>query len=91
MSLTSPKHIGPIQIYNNNQSALILLTSGAPNFHGRMKHYNIKSTHLHKATLNLHYCPTHDMLADLLTKSLPHVTIEHHCNLLSLVDSSAFN
>ncbi len=91
----TPERVGLIRIYNDNQSSLILLTGGAPNFHRCMKHYDIKSSHLHKATLtgtlDLRYCQTEDMPADLLTKSLPRATIEHLCKLISLEDSTIFD
>ena len=64
----------PLLLFNNNQSVLAIIDTSSGTYHGRMKHYNIKLTHLHDTTACGHicyaYCPTNDMLADILTKAL---------------------
>jgi hypothetical protein len=83
-----------IQVFSDNQSALALLAHGVPQYHGRMKHYDIKAHHLHEATkdgaIDLNYCATNDMLADILTKALPTVKIEYLRGLIGLSYTNAF-
>jgi hypothetical protein len=38
-----------IQLYNDNQGTLAILTNGAAPYHSCMKHYNLKVHHLHNA------------------------------------------
>jgi hypothetical protein len=52
------------------------------NYHARMKHINI---HYHfiqdvvnKGYIKLQYCPTDDMMVDILTKALPHWKVNQH-------------
>ena len=63
----------PTIIHEDNQSAIAIAKN--PQFHGRTKHIEIKYHFVRElvenGTINLHYCPTTDMLADLLTKGLP--------------------
>jgi len=42
----------PIKIFNDNQSALTIIYSYDGQQHHRMKHYDIKEAHIHKATAN---------------------------------------
>jgi hypothetical protein len=64
----------PLEIHNDNQGALKILESTAPPYHGRMKHYDIKTAHLRdtakKGEIKFKYCPTTEMPADILTKAL---------------------
>jgi hypothetical protein len=79
-----------IQLHNNNQSTLHLTTQPIHSFHTRMKHYNIKLTHLcdtiTQGHLILHYCPTEIMLANILMKALPIACYLELKVLLSLVN-----
>jgi len=63
-----------LSIFNNNQSALAIVDTSSGTYHGQMKHYNIKLAHLRDTTARGHvcyaYCPTDNMLADVLTKAL---------------------
>ena len=60
------------EILEDNQSAVSMAKS--PQFHGRTKHINIKYHFIREqianGTICLKYCPTEDMLADLLTKGI---------------------
>ena len=62
----------PTIIFEDNQSAIYMAKN--PSFHGRSKHINIKF-HLIREQVStkkicLKYCPSEDMLADLLTKGI---------------------
>jgi len=66
------KRTGSIIIYEDNQSAISM--SKNPQFHCRAKHIDIKyhfvRDQVEKETVTLKYCPTKDMIADMLTKGL---------------------
>lgn len=75
-------------IYDDSQSALAM--SKNPQFHGRAKHIDIKYHYVReqvdKGTVQLQYCPTEEMLADILTKGLnrkPHEKLSQGLNLNS--------
>ena len=48
-----------------------------PRFHGRSKHFGIKyhfvRDQVAEGTIKIEYCPTSEMIADMLTKGLPKV------------------
>ena len=62
----------PAIIYEDNQSAICMTKN--PQFHGRCKHIAIKYHFVRdetkKGTINVQYCRTDDMIADMLTKGL---------------------
>ncbi|PIK49151.1 putative Gag-pol polyprotein [Apostichopus japonicus] len=62
----------PLRILEDNQSAICMAKN--PQFHGRTKHIEIKYHFIRETvehgTIELMYCPTEDMVADLLTKGL---------------------
>ena len=80
----------PIDIYNDNQSSLTLVNGNRGSFHGRMKHYDIKLAHLHKSIDNgqvcLSYRQTNNMPANLLTKPLCCVKLQHLLKLLNMTN-----
>ena len=59
-------------IYEDNKAAISM--SKNPQFHGRAKHVDIKRhflrDHVYKGSVNIFYCPTGNMLADLFTTGL---------------------
>jgi hypothetical protein len=63
---------GPTTILEDNQSSIAMARN--PQFHGRAKHIDIKHHFVREQVSNgsmeLRYCPTNDMLADILTKGL---------------------
>ena len=62
----------PTRIFEDNQSAICMARN--PQFHGRAKHIGIKyhfiREQVEKGTVELQYCPTEEMIADMLTKGL---------------------
>ena len=56
-------------IHEDNQSAICMAKN--PQFHGRTKHIEIKYHFIQEKvldeTIELKYCPTNDMIADMLT------------------------
>ncbi|SMN02585.1 hypothetical protein SPONN_1431 [uncultured Candidatus Thioglobus sp.] len=62
----------PTLIYEDNQSAIAMAKN--PQFHGRSKHIGIKYHFIREQVSNdkicLQYCPTEDMIADILTKGI---------------------
>ena len=59
-------------VYDDSQSAIAMTKN--PQFHGRAKHIGIKYHYIRgeveKGTVKLLYCPTENMMADVLTKGL---------------------
>ena len=64
---------GATIIYEDNQGAIC--TAQNPVFHRRTKHIHIRYHYVREAvsdnTMKLVYCPTSEMTADLLTKTIP--------------------
>ena len=65
-------------IYKDNQSAISLAKN--PQFHGRAKHIDLRRHFIRERvtdkSIELKYCPTEDMIADMLTKGLSHNNLE---------------
>ena len=59
-------------IYENNQSTICMAKN--PQYHGRAKHIDIKFHYIHeqveKKAIQLEYCESKNMVADMLTKAL---------------------
>jgi hypothetical protein len=75
-----------ILLRSDNQSAITLTCDDC--FHARTKHINIRfhfiwyviaDSHIH-----LKYCPTEDMVADVLMKALPSLKAKHFAMLMGL-------
>ena len=66
----------PTVIFEDNQSTIAMTKN--PQFHGRAKHIDIKHHFIReqvsRGTVQLEYCPTTDMTADILTKGLSRET-----------------
>ena len=60
---------GSIKVYEDNQGETALAKN--PEFHKRTKHIDIRYHFVHEKVedgqVKLEYCPTQDMLADLMT------------------------
>ena len=69
----------PTVMMEDNQGAIAIARN--PVAHARTKHIDIRYHFVHEAvqegTVDLCYCPTNDMFADLLTKSLPRGRLEN--------------
>ena len=67
-------------IYEDNQSAISMTKN--PQYHGKAKHIAIKyhfiCEQVSNGTVNLQYCPTEEMVADMFTKGLSR---ERFCKL----------
>jgi len=63
---------GPTTILEDNQSSIAMAKN--PQFHGRAKHTDIRHHFIREqvsdGTIELKYCPTCEMVADMLTKGL---------------------
>ena len=76
----------PTTVYEDNQGAICL--SKNPKSNSRTKHIDIKFHYVRQAVrekmINVEYCPTDKMVADILTKSLPKVKFEELRTMLSV-------
>ncbi len=79
---------GPTTILEDNQGAIAL--SKNPKGHHRTKHIDIKYHYIREATekgdIELKYCPTERMFADILTKALPKARFEELRTLIGVKD-----
>jgi len=75
------------QLYGDNQGALALARN--PEYHARMKHIDIQYHFVRELfpaeNVYLQYCPSSDMIADIMTKSLPCTTHEKHSMAMGMV------
>ena len=71
---------GPTTILEDNQSAMAMAKN--PQFHGRAKHIDLRHHFIRERVndgeVKLTYCPTQEMVADILTKG---ITQQQFCNL----------
>ena len=69
---------GSVEILEDNQSAIAMAKNSVG--HKRIKHIDIRHHFIRETvqagTINLSYCPTADMLADIFTKKLPRIQFE---------------
>ena len=76
----------PTVVMEDNQGAIAMAKN--PVSHHRTKHIDIRYHYVREAVqegvINLHYCPSEKMVADILTKSLPHGRFETLCLLMGL-------
>ena len=63
----------PTVVFEDNQAAIAMAKN--PQFRGRSKHilirYHFVRDKVNDGTINISYCPTTEMIADMLTKGLP--------------------
>jgi ribonuclease HI len=76
----------PVTLYSDSQSAIALTKDGS--YHARTKHIDIRYHFIRyvvqNGSINLIYCPTDDMTADILTKPLPNIKAKHFATSLGL-------
>jgi hypothetical protein len=81
-----PLSTSPTTLYCDNQAAIKLAIDD--NYHARTKHIDIQYHFIRQViaddTIVLIYCPTDDMAADFLTKSLPKWKVSTHACTLGL-------
>ena len=82
-----PSALTPTTLFSDNQSAIALTKDHQ--YHARTKHINIRYHFIRwiieNGSLRLVYCPTDDMIADVLTKALPSPKVKHFAAELGLV------
>ena len=70
-------------LLEDNQSTISMMKN--PKFHGRSKHVSIKyhfiRDQVSKGIVELKYCPTKEMVADMMTKGLPKEQFTKSCDL----------
>src|SRR5437667_1050348 len=75
----------PTTLFCDNQGAISLAKN--PTHHAKMKHVDVQlhfiRDHIEKGTIRVEYCPTEDMLADLMTKRLAR---ERHVRLMGMME-----
>src|SRR6266487_1382475 len=76
----------PTPLYCDNHSAIALMKDGS--FHARTKHIDIRYHYIRfvveNGTIQLIYCPTDAMVADMFTKVLPNAKAKHFATALGL-------
>jgi hypothetical protein len=76
----------PITIYEDNQSAIAMAKN--PVYHSKQKHIDIQAhfvrDEVEKGTVDLRFCPSADMIADVLTKPLPRPAFEKMIHSMGL-------
>jgi hypothetical protein len=74
-------------IFEDNQSAISMASN--PQFHGRAKHISIKYHFIRESVsdgmVKLRYCPTNEMIADMLTKGLSKEQFEKLRNMAGII------
>jgi hypothetical protein len=77
----------PTTLFSDNQSAIALTKDHQ--YHARTKHIDIRFHFIRwiveNGSLRLIYCPTDEMVADILTKALPSPKVKHFANEFGLV------
>ena len=82
-------NLGPTNLFSDNQSAIALTKEHQ--YHARTKHINVRFHFIRwiieDGKLRLIYCPTDEMVADVLTKALVSTKVKHFAMELGLVAS----
>ncbi len=85
-----PQVDSPMQLYCDNQSAVVVMKSKPSEHAQRTKHYALKLAFLHdnveKLNVDIKYLPTEVMPADIFTKVLGRARIDVLWDLINLVE-----
>jgi hypothetical protein len=81
------KHIAPMAtLYGDNQGAIALARN--PEYHQRTKHIDIQYHFIRDLVstekIHLEFCPSTDMIADIMTKALPRPAHDKHTIAMGL-------
>ena len=80
----------PTIIHEDNQGAIAM--SNNPKFHARTQHIDIKyhfiRDKVESCELLLKYCPSSDMIADMLTKALPRTLFQKFRLMMNIADDA---
>jgi hypothetical protein len=80
-------HLPPTTLFSDNQSAIALTKEHQ--YHTRTKHIDVRFHFIRwiieDGKVRLVYCPTEEMVADVLTKALPSTKVKHFVSELGLV------
>jgi hypothetical protein len=76
----------PMTVYSDNQSVIALAKDNC--YHAQIKHIDIQyhfiRYHIEWNEVSVTYCPTEDIVADVLTKALPLMKAKHFASCLGL-------
>jgi hypothetical protein len=85
--------ITPTTLYGDNNGSRALTKN--PQFHDRAKHIRVRYHFIrdlvNDGIITIPYIPTHDMIADIFTKSLPRKAFRQHRYSLALRSSSSWS
>ena len=87
------KHIDQMSVLNgDNQGAIALARN--PEYHARTKHIDIQYHFIRDLvsteTIHLQFCPSTDMIADIMTKALTRVTHQKHLQAMGLTKGKRY-
>lgn len=87
------KHIVPMSTLNEDNQGAIALAHN-PEYHARTKHIDIQYHFIRELvttdTIHLRFCPSTDMIADIMTKALPRPTHDKHTHGMGLTSSRRY-
>lgn len=73
-----PADAPPVVLFEDNQAAIAICCN--QQYHGRLKHVDVQYHFIRdcvrRGVVKVQYCPTSDMIADIMTKPLPATTLQ---------------
>jgi hypothetical protein len=79
----------PLPLQCDNQGAIALAHADVGQYHSRTKHIDIRyhfiRQNIQDGFISLQYCPTEEMVADILTKPLPVHKVRYFVGMLGLI------
>lgn len=87
------KHIPPMSTLNEDNQGAIALAHN-PEYHARTKHIDIQYHFIRELVttekIYLQFCPSTDMIADIITKALPQPTHDKHRQAMGLTNMISY-